>query len=736
MRKIAFIALGTALLLSAACAKVDEIVAPEANPETVTPEVTPTEAEPIIIQAVIKDGADTKTAYTENGNKAEMKWLVGDEFKLLVYAKEGNAANFYRCVVQTVDGENPRVASTLLTGDFDETNFARGGYAVYPSSLAIGGTKDAYTVTLPAEYNNSTSDLTQVKVPIVGIADPEDQNLYTFQNAVGVIKFTLTDVPVEARKLVLETDSDNLAGTFPLDVENGFQMSACSNATSSITVTFPQQAAGSTIGVYMPVPVGTITAGARIKVQDGSGNDIKSGTMSKAIPITKGQMLRFPAFAVEKWVSLGTGKFIDNHTFYQAQWSNTGDPFYETYFDVEIQQHAVETNRYRVVNPYGPMFDTYGTTQFGSGPYDYLTFTVRNDLGNDIVINDSFRTGIKQYGEAYELWHDNPYWYNPYPGYVNNRIIKKDGDNILNVQLAPIYFGYVEEDCSYNPKIEIVFPGATPMLGGAFNYANDALVEYNEKTLEVTLQNAYITAIKVKIGETAEDCLAALEAGEADYTFTENGQLQPLDALAAGNYCLAYKVETDGHGYTYKFMQFEIVAEETKTEIGLNVNMITVSSDCSYNSGNELYDGDGYGALVDGDLETYWHSAYNSYPEDDYNWNNLDPTYGVYIDIDLGEVDTVCDFEVRACLRAGATNDFPKHVIVYSSADGTVWNQVGEAEDAKDGHADGEWIDPIECTSDSSARYIRISIISNSSDNDLRVPAGGCTHLAEIKLFE
>ena len=715
MKKVTYSLMALAILAISSCAITLEEDIPEAT-QTLIAKI---------------DNGDTKTSYLEEGGTATMSWISGDQIKLVVYNNESKAVGHYTCTAS----ESGTTANFTLGDDLN--THTRSGYAIYPT-LTLGGTEDdGYTVDLPASYTipNGT-DLTKVQVPMIGVVDPSDDKQYTFSVAVGVLKVQLVNVPVSARKLVLKTASDKLAGTFPLDNVNGFRMAdAADGATNTITVNFGQQAAGASIAVYMPVPVGTISAGATFEVQDSGGTPImETAATTKAITITKGRLLPVKPFAVEDWQSLGIGRFVDNHAFYQAAgFCNADGLTADTYLNVEIQRHATETNRYRLVNPYGALFeDPYNATHFGTGPNEYLTFTIDPSWGTDVVKNDSFRIGIKQYGGYYgdyELWHDNPGW--GYTSiYQNNRVIKKDGSgNPLNIQLAPFYMGYLDEDCSTNPKIEIVFPDSEPML--VFNYNGQGSASYSSGNVTASL-SGYVTGIKVAAAATFQQGVENIvtESGTI-LNFTESGT-KPI-ALDDGTYVLVYKLETDNHGCIFK--NGGTFSVYSKVEIPLDESMITVNVEAGYLDGSYIYDGGGKAALVDGDVGTFWHSPYWNKFEGWYGYEDLDPTYGAFIDIDLGEGYSVDSFDVRACLRSGAASDFPKHVIVYSKPDGGSWNKVGEVDNVCSGVAAGQWINPIECTGD-AARFIRFSIVSNTSDQDLRDPAaGGCTHLAEIKLY-
>ena len=287
------------------------------------------------------------------------------------------------------------------------------------------------------------------------------------------------------------------------------------------------------------------------------------------------------------------------------------------------------------------------------------------------------------------------------------------------------------------------------MLADVFNYGEDATASYNAGTgkVDVTIGGTTVSAVKVKAAATVDDGVTALLADNEDLTFDATGS-QAL-ALADGNYILVYKVETSGHGYTFKYEPFTVY---TKTEIPLTAGMISVNVDAGNKDGSAWYDGAGKGALVDGDASTFWHTPwldastlayYQSLDyyldiTDPYYCSDLDTTYGAYIDIDLGGSKTVTDFDVWAQLRAGAADHFPEIINVYASVNGTDWEGVGTSSDAFSGKSAGDWIDPIvNCTPIAPARYIRISILTNSNGESLSDPSGSaCTHLAEIKIYE
>lgn len=168
-------------------------------------------------------------------------------------------------------------------------------------------------------------------------------------------------------------------------------------------------------------------------------------------------------------------------------------------------------------------------------------------------------------------------------------------------------------------------------------------------------------------------------------------------------------------------------------------NKIPVESswlDVPYISASE---GKDKGYLVDG-TANYWHSPYGA--EDPAR----NATYGQIISVDLNEGSLVTDgnFYFSFETRSGAVNDHAKAINVYVS--NVPWDDagfdagkvlVGSTANALEGinPYDGVWIKtPIDCTGTGTYRYITVSILSNSTGNDLRT--SGCTHMAEIEFYD
>lgn len=207
---------------------------------------------------------------------------------------------------------------------------------------------------------------------------------------------------------------------------------------------------------------------------------------------------------------------------------------------------------------------------------------------------------------------------------------------------------------------------------------------------------------------------------------------------ANGDYYLQYIVcstgtqpdaLTDGNVMVYGSVPFTYAAASTKIPVAsswLDVPYVSTAEGAVAN-------------LVDGAANTYWHSPYGS--EDPAR----NATYGQIISVDLNEGSLTTDGNLYFSFRTRneAVNDHAKAINVYVS--NVRWDDegfdagkvlVGSTTNALEGisPSSGVWIkNPIVCSGSGSYRYITVSILSNSTGNDLRT--SGCTHMAEIEFY-
>ncbi|MCR5018139.1 MAG: discoidin domain-containing protein [Bacteroidales bacterium] len=238
---------------------------------------------------------------------------------------------------------------------------------------------------------------------------------------------------------------------------------------------------------------------------------------------------------------------------------------------------------------------------------------------------------------------------------------------------------------------------------------------------------------------------------DAEFTVLGRGQIRATGADAMGlRTCTEEDWQTYGGGWPWALCFSSIIATWKGTgpqQIALDASMVSVNVDAGSKDGSAHYDGEGPAALVDGKTSSFWHTPwctaaeaaeyYPAVPQPVYEYSDLDATYGAYIDIDLGAENGVKDFEFTMCLRA-ADGNFPKHVILYGTNDKSAWGDpLADVANVCSGIASGAWINNITCNAAAAVRYIRVSIVENTSGKDLRDPAAqGCTHVAEIELYK
>lgn len=181
----------------------------------------------------------------------------------------------------------------------------------------------------------------------------------------------------------------------------------------------------------------------------------------------------------------------------------------------------------------------------------------------------------------------------------------------------------------------------------------------------------------------------------------------------------------------------DYVPELEENQIWLKPGQLKVNSDCSRYDGTDVYDGAGYASLVDGNVQTFWHSAWKN-AEGYYDPSvDFDSTYGITIDIALEEA--LKDFRISYYTRHNNPNGEPRALIFAGSNDGESWTIIGGiADDDLMRVAAGSRVDVPAAHAKEAYKYLRIGIAkagSGDEPSDLRL-GGGFTSLAEVLLFK
>ena len=352
MKKILLPVLALTAALTVSCNKEQEMDAPAAK---ATHKAT--------IEATI-DG--TKTAYA---NDKTFSWIEGDKIS----------------VMEELDGEvkfdeftaSATGRSTTFSGEIsDGATF--GQWAVYPSNLNPQVTDGALSVTLPRFYmldvqgedvasGYISSDNPMANLPLVG--QKQEDGKYKFSTAMGVVKFSFTNVPEDVAYVSL-TANEVITGTFVADENGVFSLNSTDGGQFLFFQVTPTEQ--HTLDVYFPMPVGTLTAGLKVEL---TGSDAVTPYLSKTtvsdIEVVRNRVTEVAALEVQD-----SGLTLED--IYGVYEVATVDFF----ADEETGEYGTDT-RYLVIEPsdnvnYGnvmftntflgmPMENMYGTFNPGSG---------------------------------------------------------------------------------------------------------------------------------------------------------------------------------------------------------------------------------------------------------------------------------------------------------------------------------------------------------------------------------
>ena len=432
-------------------------------------------------------GADTRTAYA---NDKTFSWVEGDVIYVYTVNETTSYARFAELTAQNSG------ATADFVGEVED-GYEPYGLAFYAHSEWVTWDEDDFYIYLPGttaidddqySYHVDSSN-PMANVPLSGVIGDDD--VFHFMTATGVLKFNLTDLPEDAKYFEVEADDGNmLQGLFAVDLETG-QMNrdgAVINWTylddqgeeqtervsyTNLFYKFEPDADGKAT-IYVPVPVGTLGAGATIRIYNEAEEVVFSKSTTKDIPITRNKITELvPLSCKVVWVSLGNGLFGDHFHF------NDG---YEQ--SVEIQMNEADPTQFRLVDPYAGYrtLMEYEPTGNEYGPGPYLNFRIIKNgesingvtaTHDDLVYFDSYYTGIvnSSYGVDPFLAHPSR-WADPESYWLRSIVVKYQADGVTpaNVQLAPYFFwltdpdagrGYINEEyVNENNVIEICFPGA------------------------------------------------------------------------------------------------------------------------------------------------------------------------------------------------------------------------------------------------------------------------------------
>lgn len=494
MKKSIYALLGIlTLVFAASCAKE---IAPAENeaPETPgTPAVVDNSEIPTYLVGQITDTPTvTKTSYTSAG---VFSWSNTDKVDLLLY-KAGASYKYlkaqkYDAVTIENDGKTATFKisnedpSTLESGDDSPLDtWTSSHVAVYPQGMMNDH------IVSECEYNTPFIKLPQqvsgASSGIILLGNP-DGGTFKFKTAMAVLKVTVTSIPAEATALRLIT---NNKASYPIDgdfaiadnaseVKRSNYLDLFSSAHDYVYVDLSGEGAIASRDFYFNIPASNTAEDAypagTLSIALIGANDapILEKTIKKDIVFQRNDLLDTPSLANE-WVTLGTGRFIDNFL-----WSKiTSDGYNATvgrdvpdYVNVTIQQKASDPYTFRLVNPYGNAASQFGYTSVNAANRDeYFVFTVDGfTQGSAVTSFQTHRTGF-----AIDYGHINPELvyattYNPEWVASNDKVVLGGETYPKIVQLAPVYryngsstaYGYSSHLMNRKSVFRIIFPGVS-----------------------------------------------------------------------------------------------------------------------------------------------------------------------------------------------------------------------------------------------------------------------------------
>ena len=273
MKKIILPVLALAAALTVSCNKEQGTDSPAAKA-----------SKKVTIEASI-DG--TKTYYA---NDKTFSWLAGDEISVM---EELDGEVKFDVFTAAAEGR-----ATSFNGEISE-GATFGKWAVYPATLEPE-VDEAGVLSFKVQHG-SVQEIDPANplkyLPLVG--QKQEDGKYKFSTAMGAVKFSFTNVPANAYYFNINA-KEPIYGYFTAD-EDGTVKSANyvgedAEAGYSWWEIVPNE--DGTLDVYVPMPVGTLTAGMEVWLEDIGVNTLFSITTAKDIEVVRNRVTELAPIAL------------------------------------------------------------------------------------------------------------------------------------------------------------------------------------------------------------------------------------------------------------------------------------------------------------------------------------------------------------------------------------------------------------------------------------------------------
>ena len=265
MKKLIFPVLALVAALTVSCNKEQGTESPAAKA-----------SQKVTIEASI---AGTKTAYA---NDKTFSWLAGD--KISVMEDLDGTVKFNEF---TAASEGP---TTTFDGEISD-GATLGKWAVYPSTLEPEVSEDG-TLTIRVQHG-SVQEIDPANplqyLPLVGQKQEDDS--YKFATAMGAVKFSFKNVPDNVAYFNIQAN-EPVWGYFTADEDGTVKLANFVSGDEEPGYTWWDvvPAEDGTLDVYVSMPVGTLTAGMTVWLEDAQVNEIYAINTVKDIEVVRNRV--------------------------------------------------------------------------------------------------------------------------------------------------------------------------------------------------------------------------------------------------------------------------------------------------------------------------------------------------------------------------------------------------------------------------------------------------------------
>ena len=769
MKKIAFYALAALAIVS--CTK--EVEAPVEMGVKHTRTVT------------IRAGFDTetRTAYSSAG---KFSWVAGDRIGVLV--TDGTTKK----QVAFVTSGTGKAAE--FTGEVEE-GWTLAGWASYPFTNTVSGyacndlawddEKGGWRLwgSIKPDAENPLS-----AIPLIGAPEGDGTDDYVFKTATGIVKFTVTNVPIDAVCAYLETPDElkatnNLNGWYTLSEEGTLLMENAIEPYANRYNWNAPDAPNATVDYYFFLPVGSIPAGSKFELLDSNWAALVSFELKQEVEVARNIVTRIAPIELDPSAIytlediLGTyemtvtaGPYSDNNKPGDLVLEASDDPdkgnVMMTCFGGVTGKQYGTFNGVTITFPKDQIFGANPFSDAADKPYVALDFYAGGVI--DAVFEVVERGKIKAIGadamglrscteEDWATYGGGWPWVLCYGSITAAWKVPADWQSLGNGLFFDSYVWPLMDPKPQGPVVVEIFEDAAHP--GQYRMPNPYVIAAQQGGITVTSADEWFPFSIKENGQILYEWLNtglslpivdgvtqpwAMFSGEAiegyvnEYSYVATWTADGKPAMVNLGPC--YREGTDpvaalyeiGRDHQFGVIQFTFPEGGLLYQTTIPADKVTVSAD--QNEDSENPDGDGAAGLVDGKLNTYWHSPWGFIDE------HPSAVYGQYVDIELSEA-LPGKAAFNYCTRAAKVDGFPALVVVGGSTDGETFTEIASfsLDHMKAAAAyENTWIG-LPAFDATGYTHLRFGIAKNIQGEDLRVVATEAnqkfTHLAELSLL-